>query len=141
MSDKPRDPNEGILTREFMTKILVQGGLIAVVTMAAFHIGLIQGDARLASTMAFATLTAARLFHGFNCRSKKSIFRLGFSGNWYSMAAFAAGMIFLNLVLFVPVLKRLFMVSVLSSMQFISIYALAVLPTVAIQLTKVVRER
>ena len=141
LSDKPRDPNEGILTREFMTKIFVQGGLIAIVTMIAFHVGLLQGDAKLASTMAFATLTAARLFHGFNCRSKRSILRLGFSGNWYSLAAFAAGMVFLNLVLFVPVLKRLFMVSTLSTMQFVLIYMLAVIPTIGIQLTKIVRER
>ena len=141
LSDKPRDPNEGILTREFMTKIFVQGGLIAIVTMIAFHVGLLQGDAKLASTMAFATLTAARLFHGFNCRSKRSILRLGFSGNWYSLAAFAAGMVFLNLVLFVPVLKRLFMVATLSTMQFVLIYMLAVIPTIGIQLTKIVRER
>ena len=141
LSEKPRDPKEGILTRGFMTNILVQGGLIAVVTMVAFHIGLTQGNAMLASTMAFATLTAARLFHGFNCRSKHSIIRIGFSGNWYSLAAFAAGMLFLNLVLFVPVLKRLFMVSTLSSMQFGLVYVLAVIPTIGIQLTKVIRER
>ena len=99
LSEKPRNPKEGILTRKFMTAILGQGALIAAVTMIAFYIGLSQGDSRLATTMAFAALTAARLFHGFNCRSKHSIFRIGFAGNWYSLAAFIAAMIFLNLVL------------------------------------------
>lgn len=141
LSEKPRNPKEGILTRKFMTDILVQGALIAAVTMVAFHIGLRQGDSALASTMAFATLTAARLFHGFNCRSKHSIFRIGFSGNWYSLAAFAAGMVFLNLVLFVPVLKRLFLVSTLTSGQFGMIYLLAVIPTVIIQIYKIIREQ
>lgn len=141
LSEKPRDPKEGILTRKFMTDILVQGALIAAVTMTAFYIGLRQGDSALASTMAFATLTAARLFHGFNCRSKHSIFRIGFSGNWYSLAAFAAGMVFLNLVLFVPVLKRLFLVSTLTSGQFGMIYLLAVIPTVIIQIYKIIREQ
>ncbi len=141
LSEKPRDPKEGILTRKFMTDILVQGALIAAVTMTAFHMGLRQGDSALASTMAFATLTAARLFHGFNCRSKHSIFRIGFSGNWYSLAAFAAGMVFLNLVLFVPVLKRLFLVSTLTSGQFGMIYLLAVIPTVIIQIYKIIREQ
>ena len=140
LAEKPRDPKEGILTKEFMTNILLQGGLIAVVTMIAFHMGLGQGGAKLASTMAFATLTAARLFHGFNCRSKHSIFRLGFSGNWYSLGAFAVGMILLNLVLFVPVLKRLFLVAALTPMQFGMIYLLAVIPTVIIQIVKVIRE-
>ena len=141
LSDPPRDPKEGILTREFMTNILLQGGLIAIVTMIAFHLGLSQGDAMLASTMAFATLTAARLFHGFNCRSKHSVLHLGFSGNPASLGAFVAGMFFLNLVLFVPFLKRLFMVAPLTSLQFGMIYMLAVIPTIIIQLVKMIRER
>ncbi len=69
LSQKPRDPKEGILTKEFMMKLFLQGGLIAVCTMTAFHLGLNQGGPAVASTMAFCTLTLARLFHGFNCRS------------------------------------------------------------------------
>lgn len=140
LSEKPRDPKEGILTKKFMTDIFVQGALIAAVTMVAFYMGLDQGGSALASTMAFATLTAARLFHGFNCRSKHSIFKIGFSGNWYSLAAFATGMVFLNLVLFVPVLKRLFLVSSLTSGQYGAIYFLAVIPTILIQCAKMIRE-
>ena len=140
LSEKPRNPKEGILTKKFMADIFVQGALIAVVTMVAFYMGLDQGGSALASTMAFATLTAARLFHGFNCRSKHSIFKIGFSGNWYSLAAFAAGMVFLNLVLFLPVLKRLFLVSSLTSGQYGAIYLLAVIPTILIQCVKMIRE-
>lgn len=140
LAEKPRDPQEGILTKKFMRDILLQGGLIAVVTMIAFHTGLSQGGSALASTMAFATLTAARLFHGFNCRSRHSIIRLGFSGNWYSLGAFAAGMILLNLVLFVPVLKRLFLVATLTGTQLGMIYLLAFIPTVIIQIIKITRE-
>ena len=140
LSEKPRDPKEGILTKKFMADIFVQGALIAAVTMVAFYMGLDQGGSALASTMAFATLTAARLFHGFNCRSKHSIFKIGFSGNWYSLAAFAAGMVFLNLVLFVSVLKRLFLVSSLTSGQYGAIYLLAVIPTILIQCVKMIRE-
>ena len=66
LSQKPRNPKEGILTKEFMMKLILQGGLIAVCTMTAFHLGLNQGGAAVGSTMAFCTLTLARLFHGFN---------------------------------------------------------------------------
>ena len=97
LSQKPRNPKEGILTKEFMMKLILQGGLIAVCTMTAFHLGLNQGGAAVASTMAFCTLTLARLFHGFNCRSSHSIFRIGFSGNWYSLGAFLAGVVLLSL--------------------------------------------
>ena len=140
LSKKPRDPKEGILTKDFMARILSQGALIAVCTMAAFHLGLRQGDAALASAMAFAALTASRLFHGFNCRSEHSIFKIGFKGNWASLGAFAIGMILLNLVLFVPFLQKLFSVTALTGNQVGMIYLLAVIPTAVIQLVKVIKD-
>ena len=140
LSQKPRDPKEGILTKEFIIQIMGQGALIAVCTMIAFHVGLNSGSAATASTMAFATLTLARLFHGFNCRSKKSIFRLGFKGNWYSLYAFLLGVGLLSLVLFVPILERLFSVTPLTGYEVAAVYGLSLLPTVFIQLTKLIRE-
>ncbi|PJJ26961.1 cation-translocating P-type ATPase [Lacrimispora celerecrescens] len=140
LNRKPRDPKEGILSKEFMLKILVQGALIAACTMTAFHIGLKQGSAATASTMAFCTLTLSRLFHGFNCRSRHSIFRLGFASNWYSLGAFLAGVILLSLVMFVPILEKLFSVAPLTASQIGIIYGLAVIPTIIIQLAKIIKE-
>ncbi len=140
LSKKPRDPKEGILNKKFMFQLLLQGGLIAISTMIAFHIGLNTGNEVLASTMAFATLTLARLFHGFNCRSEQSIFKIGFRSNMASVAAFAVGVLFLSLVLFVPFLQRLFEVSTLSISQVITILGLSLAPTVLIQLGKLIKK-
>ena len=137
LSQKPRNPKEGILTTSFMLQLLVQGGLIAVSTMIAFYIGLNAKDAALASTMAFATLTLARLFHGFNCRSESSIFKIGFRSNLYSVAAFGAGVLLLGVVLFVPVMRKLFAVSALTMGQLGYIVLLAVVPTICIQMGKI----
>ena len=93
LNQKPRDPKEPIMSKDFMLTLLVQGGLIGIFVMMAYHIGLSTGGAALASTMAFATLTLARLFHGFNCRADASIFKLGLKSNKYSLMAFAAGLI------------------------------------------------
>lgn len=140
LNQKPRDPKTGIMTKDFMKTLLVQGGLIAIVTMIAFHSGL-KTSAAAASTMAFGVLTMARLFHGFNCRSTHSLWKLGFSSNWYSLMAFAAGTVLLNLVLFVPFLQRLFSVAPLTGSQIGMIYGLAVIPTIIIQAVKMIRER
>ena len=140
LGQKPRDPKEGILSGGFMLRILLQGGLIAVCVMAAFYIGLDAGGAAVASTMAFATLTLARLFHGFNCRSEHSILRLGFGSNWYSVGAFAAGILLLAFVIFVPFMHGLFEVADLTGQQLGIILGLAAIPTVVIQLVKIVRE-
>ncbi len=139
LSQKPRDPKSGILNKEFLSILLIQGGLIAVATMTAFYIGYNQGNELVASTMAFATLTMARLFHGFNCRSSRSIFHIGFAKNWYSLGAFLLGTLLLNLVLFVPFLQRVFEVAKLTGTQIGLIYALAIIPSVLIQISKLVR--
>lgn len=141
LNKKPRDPKESILNKEFLSQLFVQGGLIALCTMTAFHIGLKAGDTALASTMAFATLTLARLFHGFNCRNELSIFKIGFKSNMASVGAFAAGIALLLLVLFVPFLSRLFAVSTLSMMQIGMIFGLAFIPTTVIQLFRVIKNR
>ncbi len=229
LRQKPRDPSKGILTKSFLKDIFVQGGLIAVCTMAAYYVGLTgslsdclsgfgdaarygvrtlsqipealtgglrilgadgaeavsaltagnirkavdvlacggqrgaasgvfagefsaahipaaavaappSGNSATAATMAFTTLTLARLFHGFNCRSHHSIFRLGLFSNLYSIMAFEAGAVLLAAVLFVPVLQHLFAASDLSLGQIGAVVGLALLPTLFIQAWKLARE-
>ena len=147
LEQPPRDPKEGILTRDFLTDIGVQGALIAVFTMLSYYTGLYQpgfngtpGSQAGASTMAFATLTLARLFHGFNCRSQHSIMRLKLMSNPWSVMAFEAGVVLLAAVLFVPGLQTLFSVADLSVRQLLTILIFAVVPTLIIQAVKTIRE-
>ena len=140
LSEKPRDPKKGILTSDFMAKMLSEGLLIAVVTMIAFHLGLPESSAK-ATTMAFATLTLARLFHGFNCRSEESMFKLGIRSNRYSVYAFLAGVAFLAAVLFIPGLHSLFSVVILGAADVLKIAGLAFAPTVIIQIIKIIQDK
>lgn len=140
LDEKPRDPKTGIMTRDFIMTMIAEGVLIAVVTMTAYHIG-IAGNPAKASTMAFATLTMARLFHGFNCRSKESILEIGLGSNKYSLYAFAAGVCFLALVIFVPFLHSVFSVENLSATAIAQIIGLSFIPTVIIQLVKLCRNK
>ena len=137
LRQKPRDPKTGILTKDFTTLMFLQGALIGAVTIIAFYIGL-QVNSAVASTMAFATLTLARLFHGFNCRGRESIFELGLFSNIYSVGAFVVGVLLLAFVLFVPFMQPLFSVEVLTGAQVGFIGLLAFIPTVIIQIAKVI---
>ena len=140
LEQPPRDPDEGILTTSFMGRIMLQGGLIAICTMLAYHAGMETGSAGVASTMAFVTLTLARLFHGFNCRSEHSILRLGLFSNAWSIMAWEAGVVLLAAVLFLPGLQVLFAVADLSLKQLLTVGILAFVPTLVIQAVKTVRE-
>ena len=139
LDQKPRDPKEPILTGTLLRRIFGYGLLIACASMASYWIGLSAGGAGLAMTLAFATLTLARLFHGFNCRGEKPIWRLGLRTNKASIAAFAAGVVLLAAVLLIPALAGLFEVSAFTAAQLGLTVLFAFLPTVAIQLWKGLR--
>lgn len=153
----PRKGNEGILNKNFLKDLLVQGVLISLCTMAAYHMGMLGGlsgtgalfenggnfmrtPERVATTMAFTTLTLARLFHGFNCRSAHSILRIGLGSNLYSIMAFEAGVLLLAGVLFLPGLQRLFMAADLKLVEIIAVFICALFPTILIQAQKLLRE-
>ena len=138
LNRKPRDPKEPLLSGDLVKRIGLQGLLIAVPVMTAFYLGYQSGTAE-AMTMAFATLTLARLFHGFNCREDRSILRMGISGNPASLAAFGVGVLLLLAVLLIPALHGLFLVADLTLAQLGMILGLAVLPTLCIQITRIAR--
>lgn len=138
LNEKPRDPKTGIMTKDFVVTMLSEGILIAIAAMSAYHIGIVT-SAAMASTMAFATLTLARLFHGFNCRGRESIFRLGLRSNKYSLYAFGAGVGLLALVIFVPVLHGVFSIESLSIQAIGQIVVLSFVPTMIIQFVKIIK--
>ena len=137
--DPPRNPKVSVLDKKTLTRVGVQGFLIGVATMVAYYKGM-EINSATAVTMAFATLTLARLFHGFNSRSDMSLLKIKFSTNMYSVGAFFLGILLLAIVLFVPVFKGLFVVSPLDLTQIIWIVISAVVPTILIQGYKVIKE-
>ena len=140
LKNKPRDPKAGILSKGFSIRLLGYGVLIALATMVAYYIGL-GTDPMTATTMAFATLTLARLFHGFNCRSNLSIVKIGFLSNKWSVGAFATGVVLLAFVLFVPFMHKLFVIASLTGVQVGSIAGLALAPTLIVQVVRMVKEQ
>ncbi len=140
LKQKPRGRKESLLDASFLKQISLQGLLIAAATLAAYTMGL-KENPLTGVTMAFATLTLARLFHGFNCRSRHSLPVIGFRKNPYSLWAFAAGVILLVSVLGIPALHGMFQIADLTTEQFGWIWLWAVLPTGCIQIGRIVRER
>ncbi|MEF9950962.1 MAG: cation-translocating P-type ATPase [Clostridium sp.] len=145
LKQKPRKSNESILTKPLIREIVFEGFVIAACTIGAYYLAFFTGTyadneiaASTASTMAFATLCLARLFHGFNSRWSKSLFKIGFFSNKYTWYAFIVGAALLAMVLTVPAFMGIFETAMLSSQQFLYVILLAFIPTVIIQLYKVI---
>jgi Ca2+-transporting ATPase len=136
MKEKPRNINTPILTKAFGKGILIEGLIIAAFTILAFYTGLKTGDHMVASTMAFSTLCLSRLFHGFNCRSRESIFKIGLFSNKYVWFAFGLGAALLSMVLFLPPLKAVFEISNLNLKQVGTIVLFSFMTFVLIQISK-----
>ena len=142
MREKPRPRSEGILTKSFLTSVGLEGVVIALATIAAYHIGLSSGGADTASTMAFATLCLSRLFHGFNCKSERPvILTKAFWNNKFLLGAFAGGAALLAAVLLIPPLEPLFEVAELSAGLVGAIVGLAFSSMIVIQILKAIRSR
>lgn len=137
MREKPRPREEGILTRDFLTSVVVEGAVIAAAVITAFHLGLSAGGAALGSTMAFATLCLSRLFHGFDCKSVRPVLLTRrFWDNRFLLGAFAVGVVLLGAVLLIPPLEPLFQVAALSAGQVGIIVGLSFGSMLVIQLLK-----
>lgn len=159
IEEKPRPRSESVLTLPTVRAIGIQGLLIALATLVAFYVGLGDKGGQIGSavynligqgygtgiytamTMAFATLCFARLWHGFNSRTDKSILRAGLFSNMYTIGAFIIGGGLLYAVLSIDVLKGPFNVAALSAHQIMLIIFLSFIPTLLIQLQRVIRGR
>ena len=142
MQEKPRPRSEGILTKTFLTSVVTEGVVIAIATIAAFHLGLSNGGAAVGSTMAFATLCLSRLFHGFNCKTVQPVlFSSQLWNNRVLLGAFAIGAVLLGAVLLIPALEPLFRVAQLSAGLVGAVVGLAFGSMAVIQLLKAIRTR
>lgn len=134
MKEKPRPAKESILTKNFMLELLIQGLIIAAASIGAYNMGMKEGGAAMASTMAFAVLCFSRLLHGFSCKGKKPIlFSKRLFDNKAIWGAFLIGFILLNAVLFVPALHPIFEITPLNGRMFMILYGYSFLSFLAIQ--------
>jgi Ca2+-transporting ATPase len=143
MRRPPRDPNEQLLGRRFLGLLFWQGMLLAMLTLAAFGIGLgwygddEPGLAR-ARTMAFMTLALSQIFHAFNARSRtQSAFapRTIFANPWiWAAAVLCFGL--QTLVVAVPLLRDVLGTVPPSLGDFAVVTACAAAPLVVVEARK-----
>ena len=125
MSRKPIDPNQGIFTKPFTTKIAIQALIIGGVTIAAYLIGL-QHSIDTARTMTFAVMIFSQFTMIFSIRSGNGWFteRL-FSNRWlWATILLVTGLTLL--VMLVPAMQSLFKLAALTAVQWWIVVGLSV---------------
>lgn len=142
MKEKPRPMNESIMNKKFLLNVGIEGLIIAIFTFAGFMIGVMQNDALLASTNAFAVLCLSRLLHGYSSKKEESIlFKKGLFNNKFMQYAFMIGFILITIIMVVPGLNVIFETKQLNFIQLLIIYGLAFGSFLTIQLFKFIKSK
>lgn len=132
MKRPPRDPKEGIMSRDVLTNIFIGGLILSLLTLFVYSWALIEHDQiELLRTMVFFTLCTGQLIHAFNSKSLRlSLFKIGIKNNPKLIIASLASFAMLIAVIYTPGLQDVFGTTNLTGKQFAVslIAALAMLP-------------
>ena len=112
MEQKPKPRSEGIFAHGYGIRIILQGCMIAVITIAGFIYGRnIVGSLEAGQTMAFFVLSLSQVVQSFNMRSEHSLFKIGFFSNKKLNMSCLISAALIALVLFTPVAKAFSLVA------------------------------
>ena len=157
MNRKPLKPGKGIFTKGMTWRIVYQGIMIGLITLAAFVIGLATPDSSLpevyndagvrlsneevkveiGQTMAFTVLALSELVHVFNIRNnKKSVFKTKVFNNSKLVLAIGVSCALMLVILLIPGLRHIFSIPVLPTQNIIEIILLVLAPLVIVELFK-----
>lgn len=76
MKEKPRDPRQSILANYTWSRVLIRGGIMGAMVYLSFLLAARSGmETSEAQTVAFLTLVYGQLWHVFDARSSRTLFR------------------------------------------------------------------
>ena len=149
MKRKPAKPGKGVFTKGMTFRVIYQGAMIGILTLAAFMIGLattnepIEGltldesKIEVGQTMAFVTLALSELVHVFNVRdNKKSLFKTKVFNNSKLVWAVIASAALMFVILGIPALRTVFSIPILPKENIIELVILILAPIVIVEIFK-----
>lgn len=142
MNNMPISPKTGMFANGLVFKIVFEGLLIGSLALTAFilgyryNLGGSSDSLTLGRTLAFAVLSLSQLFHSFNMRSDKSIFKIGIFSNVKHVLSFIVCSILLSAVIMLEPLANIFKVIPLNAKQWIAVIILSFVPILVVEAQK-----
>ena len=152
MKRKPAKPGKGVFTKGMTWRVIYQGAMIGLLTLAAFMIGLAttkepinglsldESKIEVGQTMAFITLAMSELVHIFNIRdNKKSIFKTKIFNNSKLIWAILTSAALMFAILFIPALREIFSIPILPTGNILELVLLVFAPIVIVEIFKLLK--
>ncbi len=131
-----------ILNKNMFISLLLEGGLIGVVSLIAFIVGrnffdFNPNEPLVGRTMCFAVLCLSQLVHSFNISSEYSLFSVKTKINKYLVFAAVFCAALLLLVIVFPAMNEAFSTVMLNSKQWIIVLVLSICPLIVAEIEKI----
>ncbi len=141
MRRKPIKKGQGMFSFVDGLQIFFEGILIGILSLSAYLIGCRLEGHMTGRTMAFLVLSLSQLFHSYNMRSDKSIFRIGpFSNGMINFSFLLCGALQVAVVLFEP-LRTVFGTVLLDGRAWLIVLALSFAPVVVCEIYKALNRK
>ena len=136
MDQPPRPRDEGLFAHGFGVRIVLQGVMFGLLSLAAYRIGEdATGSVAGGQTLAFMVLALSQVVQAFNMRSEHSLFRIGpFTNHRLNQAALVS-ILMVALVLFTPVATAFGLIRLTGKLYLIGL-GLILVPVVVMELAK-----
>lgn len=136
MTRKPKPKNESLFAHGFGVRIVLQGLMFGLLSLAAYKIGeTVTGTVSGGQTMAFMVLSLSQVVQAYNMRSEHSLFKIGVFGNSKLNGAALISILMVLLVLFTP-LSVAFGLVLLPARLYLAGLGLILAPVVVMEISK-----
>ena len=152
MERKPSKTGKSVFTKGMTWRVIYQGAMIGLLTLAAFAIGLAttkepingltldESKIEVGQTMAFVTLALSELVHVFNVRdNKNSIFKTGIFNNMKLIGAIIISALLVFVILAIPQLRTIFSIPVLPTQNIVELICLILAPIAIVEIFKLLK--
>jgi len=146
MNKKPKK-TKGIFTKGMTWRVVYQGAMVGLLTLAAFIIGLATPGVedqhmkiQIGQTMAFFVLALSELIHVFNVRdNKNSLLKTKIFNNSKLIFAVLGSAALMFVITFVPALREIFNIVLLPTQNIVEVALLVFAPLVIVEIFKLFR--
>lgn len=130
MKEKPRDPEESILANYTWSRILIRGIIMGLMVYFSFLFAAQSGmESNEAQTVAFLILVYGQLWHVFDARSSKTLFRRNPFGNPQLVAAILFAGISSYLITIIPFFNTIIGTAQLPMNVYVIVLFVSAVPT------------
>ncbi len=139
MEHAPIKPNSPLFGGVRVARIIFEGILIGTLATSAFVIGSNTSGFETGRTMCFLVLAVSQLFHSFNMRSEKSVFKKGKRKNPFVWIAFFFCLFLQTTVILIPQAAKLFGAVTLTLSEWAISLLLSYVPLVVCEIYKLLK--